>query len=427
MHRRGAAERLVLLDTTSDRVVELDARAWSVLGCADGTRDRDGIVAAAQRFGVTVGVDEVSELFDRLDALGWLAEGAPAGLLEGAPEPATRSDDRWIRELASARYRCDGRGACCRSYGTISLTPADVHRAASATDDHALQHRAHAVMLPVHGSAPTVMRAVALVDGGCRFLEDDGSCRIHRAAGMDAKPVGCRWFPTQLVDDGVEVRAAPAIECVCVAQPEADAPPLFEPVRVRDLPLGLSLRCIPPTVRAAGRMFDRAAAIACVDERLDPDVGDAPTQLWSLAAWLGGRTPTAVAAGALPERIAAVGRRASVRADVEASWRGEADLVVVRLRAIATASTLLAAPTMLAVITAAESDAVEHHVLRVARFLRTPLLAADAAAACEDTAVRMWIARAVAGLGLAPDADLTMRDTPLAAVAAAWRAERLGA
>jgi lysine-N-methylase len=427
LHRRGATERLVLLDTKSDRVVELDARAWSVLGCADGTRDREGIVAAARRFGVTVGIDEVAALLDRLDGFAWLADGAPHGLLEGAPDPATRADERPIRELVAARYRCDGRGACCRSYGTISLTPSDVHRAAVATDDHALQHRPHAVMLPIHGSAPTVMRAVALVDGGCRFVEDDGRCRIHRAAGPEAKPVGCRWFPTQLVDDGDEVRAAPAVECICVAQPEVDAPPLFDPVRVCDLPLGLSLRRIPARVPAAAQTIERARALGHVDDTLDPESGDPAMQLWSLASVLAGRSAAAPDPVALAARIAAVARRAAVRADVEASWRGDADLVVVRLRMIATASTLLSAPTMLAAIVASEGDSVERHALRVARFLRTPLLDEDAALSCEDAAVRMWIARAVAALALATDADLTMRDTPLAAVAAAWRAERLGA
>lgn len=427
LHRRGGVERLVLLDARADRVVELDARAWSVLGCADGTRDVRGVVAAASRYGVEVSVDEVVALFGELARLDWLTEGAPSGLVEGAVDPPHKGDHRWVRELTDARYRCDGRGACCRSYATISLTPADVHRAAVAlVDDHALQDRSHAVLLPIVGSAPTVMRAVALVDGGCRFLEDDGACRIHRHAGMEAKPTGCQWFPTQLVDDGEEVRGAPALECVCVAQPDAGAAPLFDPIRVSALPLGLSVRRVPAVVAAGTRRLERHEAVALVDGLLDPDAGDAPGQLWSLAGALAGEGST-IDTVAIAERFAAVGRRASVRADVEATWRGEADLVVARLRTIAMAAALLAAPTTLAVVmTSDELDPVERHALRIARFLRAPLVTGDAARAAEAAALRMWLARAVAALVDPTTRDVTLRDTPLAAVSAAWRVERLG-
>ncbi len=435
LHRIGMDDRLVLLDTARDRVVVLPAAAWSVLCHADGTRDVEGICLSARRFGAAVQPAAVLELLADLDALAWLDDGPACGLLEGEATPVATDDDRTVLEMVAARYRCDGRGDCCRSYPTISMTPADVHRIGAAmADDDALIHRSHRVFLPTVGSAPTVMRAVALVDGACRFLADDGACAVHRRGGAAAKPVGCAWYPTRLVDDGVEVRAAPAIECVCPARPDPSAAPLLPPTRVDALPLGVTIVRVPLRVRfAAGAEVDRAVAIAAT-ELFASGATDAPRALWTWgtrlaqAGWVGPEATCddTIEVSQVSSRFAAVAARARARVGVESTWRSDGDVVCRRLRRIATVAGLLAAPSAAALVLDVNGDpALERHVLAVASFARGLLVGDDVGRTARDLALQMWLARALAAFGDLGD-DVTLRETPLAAVLATWRAQRLG-
>jgi lysine-N-methylase len=435
LFRRGDDERLVLLDARDDRAVVLAATAWSVLCHADGTRDIAGIAAAARRFGADVGVEAVAHMFADLGALGWVADGAPEMLLEGLPQPIAPDDTRLVHEMVAARYRCDGRGGCCGVYPTISLTPTDVPRVcATMADDHVLAHRQHRVFLPTFGSAPTPMRAMSLVDGACRFLESDGACGVHRRGGAEAKPIGCAWYPTRIVDDGHELRGAPAIECACPARPDPTAPPLLPTVRGCDLPLGITLVRVPPMITHAGeRSVAREVAISAT-ERLREHADDPPRALWTWARALvdapGFCEPPSPGAGAIdPERVArrcaSVAKRATIRLGVETTWRGPDELVVRRLESIALAARLLAAPSGAALVTSTAADALERHVLDVAVFGRALLVTDDLARAAEDLALQMWLARAVAAF-VDERNDVTLRETPLAAVTATWRAQRLG-
>lgn len=433
LHRRAGEDQLVLLDARRDRVVVLAAVAYDLLCQADGTRDHAGIAAAARRFGVEISIDHVERMFAELAALDWLADGPVEGLLEGEAQPVAADDPRVVREMVAGRYHCDGRGDCCRSYPTISLVPADLHRVcATLPDDATLAHRPHRVFLPTVGSAPTPMRALALVDGACRFLEPGGACRVHRVGGAQAKPIGCAWFPTRLVDDGTEVRAAPAVECVCVARPDPTAPPLLPEIRVCDLPLGILLLRIPARVGfGPGAFVDRAEAVAGL-ERLAAAV-DPPRALWAWGrrlathgAWQPPAAAPTIEAAEIATRFAAVASRASIRGQVEATWRGPDDVVSRRLQLIRVAAQLLAAPTAVGLVDAAGGDhAIERHVLDVAVFSRSLLLGDVAEAAC-DLALQMWLARAVAAFAEASH-DVTTREAPLAMVAATWRAQRLGA
>lgn len=415
LFRRDGEDRLLLLDARDDRAVVLGAMAWSVLCHADGTRDVVGLVGAARRFGADIGARAIQSMLEDLDRLGWIVDGAPDTVLEGLPQALAPNDTRTIREMVTARYRCDGRGACCRSYPTISLTPDDVHRAsATMTDDPALAHRQHRVLLPLFGSAPTPMRAVGLVDGGCRFLEPGGACGVHRRGGAAAKPIGCAWFPTRLVDDGEEIRAAPAIECICPARPDPTAAPLLPEMRACDLPLGVTLSRVPERVATADGEVDRSAAIAALERLVDHD--DPPTALWRSSV-----DPRRVAA-----RCTAVAARATTRAAVERTWRAADDVVVRRLEAVAITARLLSAPVAAQlVIETAPADALERHVLDVAVFSRALLVGGDLVRAAEELALQMWIARAVTSF-VDATTDVTLAETPLAAVTATWRAQRLG-
>lgn len=422
----------MLLDARRDRVVVLPASAWSVLCHADGTRDVAGVVAAARRFGATVDVAGAEALLDELEALAWLGDGAPEGLLEGDAQAIAPDDRRWVREMVAGRYRCDGRGDCCRSYPTISLTPVDVHRVSAAmADDPMLAHRSHRVFLPTVGSAPTPMRAIALVDGACRFLEHDGACGVHRHGGAAAKPIGCAWFPTRLVDDGVEIRAAPVVECVCVARPDPSAAPLLPEIQACALPLGITLSRLPERVRfGGGREVDRSIAVATLEGIVARDPARA-LWTWSVAlgqgeAWCGVPEGAAIDASAVARRFGEVAERARIRAELESTWRGPDDMVCRRLRLLAVAAGMLAAPSVAALVVEAEGDAaLERHVLDAAIFSRSVLVGEDVARAVGEVALQMWLARATAAF-VGEEHDVTLRETPLAAVAATWRAHRLG-
>ncbi|MBC8069897.1 MAG: hypothetical protein IAG13_16285, partial [Deltaproteobacteria bacterium] len=288
-HLRAGHDELVLFDGEHERVLVLDARAWWVLGEADGTRDLDGVLAAARRHGASWSGPEVASFFAELDRLGLLADGAPESLVDGEVTARHTGDARSIRELPGARYHCDGRGGCCRNYASVAFTAADAQRACvSAPGRCNASNEAARVFLPMTGSAPTAVRAVMLVDGACAYLDPDGACALHRIGGIDNKPIGCRWYPARIVDDGTELRAAPRIECVCPARPSPGGAPLL-PEHVRcagDLPAGIVIGQVPAQVRVIDReLAERAAACEQLDDFL-ARVEEPARGCWGWAAQL---------------------------------------------------------------------------------------------------------------------------------------------
>jgi lysine-N-methylase len=440
-HLHGGRDELVLFDTDGDRVLLLDARAWWVLGEADGTRDLAGVLAAARRHGATWSTEEVAQLFTELDQLGMLVEGAPLSLVEGELTARHRDDRRPIHELPGSRYHCDGRGGCCRHYTSVAFTAADVQRAcATAPGRCNASNEPTRVFLPITGSAPTTVRAVMLVDGACAYLDSDDACSLHRAGGIANKPIGCRWFPARIVDDGTELRAAPAIECACPARPSDDGEPLL-PEQVRcaaDLPPGIVIAVVPPHVRVVDEVLvDRAPVCAELD-RFVQGVGDPARACWSWGAalaharaWVPSDAPPPGARAELDvRRIAAaagtIAARAAARAEAETLWRGEHHPACDRLRTIAAAAGVLAAPTAARMLLElpAPDPALEQHVLRAAVFVRAWLERGPLALRLTELALQLWIARALPSF-VSPAADVTLRETPLAALLGTWRTHGL--
>ncbi len=425
----------MLFDTERERVLVIDGRAWWVLGEADGTRDLPGIVAAARRRGATWTATQVERFFADLDAQRLLVDGAPASLVAGEAAPRHADDTRPIVVMPGSEYVCDGRGGCCRSYATIAFVPADVHRAcASAPLRGNAAHDPTRMFLPITGSAPTPIRAVTLVDGACAYLEADGACELHRIGGIDNKPVGCRWFPAQLVDDGEAIRAAPSIECVCPARPHPSGAPLV-PETMRTpaaLPTGVVIGRVPERVRIVDDVEgDRAPACAAIDRFVATlDDVDVARALWGWSIALGdaqqlvehGRPPSAVAVARISSIAGLIAARASARASAEALWRAADHPVCTRLRAIATAASVLGSPTAagaLVELRAADPE-LEARVVRAAAFVRAWLERGPLATRLAELAMQLWIARALPAF-VGEDADVTLRETPLAAVLAVWR------
>jgi len=276
---------VALHDPAGRSIRVVGVREWAVLSCADGTRDLAGIAAAVARHGIAIAPASIASFFGEIAELGWLVDGAPRELLAGRVESAHRTPPaRAVVPMPGIRIACDGSGGCCRAYATVMFLPQDVHAAEAAVaqaDDDGLR------FLPLHGSAPTAARAVGLRDGACAYLDADGRCRIHARAGHSAKPLGCRWYPTNVVDDGSQLRVAPVIECACAAMPVAHGDPLVPAGidRAADLPVGIAVERVPERVAIAEgieveraeafALLDRIAAVACP--------GDAIGWLWSLA------------------------------------------------------------------------------------------------------------------------------------------------
>ena len=59
-----------------DLVLSIGEREWTVLRCADGTRDIDGIVAAVEKSGRAVRQDHLIAFFDELETAGLIINGA---------------------------------------------------------------------------------------------------------------------------------------------------------------------------------------------------------------------------------------------------------------------------------------------------------------------------------------------------------------
>lgn len=421
----GDDERVALFDAAERRTYVIDARAWTILAGCDGTRDVPGISAAAARHGVFVGEGHVAGFLDQLDRAGLLVDGPPEDLIEG--EPSSERASKPLVEMPGARYRCDGRGGCCSTYASIVLTPDDIHRACATLPARGeAGHRPTHVFLPLAGSAPTALRAITHVDGACLYLDRDGRCGLHRAAGAAAKPVGCRWYPARLVDLGTEIRVVPSVECSCIARPVSGGDPLV-PHGITDaaeLPLGVTTTAIAATVELAdghavarARAFDEVDAIAAgLDDR------EPVEHLWRSAATSIGAHAGDVA-DEIAVRFAALGPRCRARAEAEAAWRGSGHPLVRRLGAMALAADVLAAPTALRALLGlpASDPALEAHVLRACVFGRLWLVDAPMVERLRGTAIALAWARALPAFTPDDLDDPTTRETPLAAVQASWR------
>lgn len=295
-----------------ERAMQIGEREWSVVQAMDGSRDVEGIALASR-----VATPHVRAFVEALEGLGLLGEDA-----EDAPPPAFAAD-RPVRALPGYRFTCDGRGACCATFSTVLFTPLEAARArAAAPEVEDGGHDAARVFTPAEGLDRT-LQAVAMRDGACVYLGDDG-CRIHAAAGAEAKPFGCRTFPMRFVDTGAEIRVAPRPECACVFAPGAD--PITDATRGGELPRALHV----PTLGVVRMGPDEVAPgefIAWSDARRPS--ADA-------AAWCAGTADAVAREGRAaedregdPARLraiaAGVGARAERLASVLADHRGDDD------------------------------------------------------------------------------------------------------
>ncbi len=357
-HIVGGEAIIILHDSRAERVAKIGEREWLLLRCADGTRDLDGIRAAAAAEGRGTKREHVETFFAELGRAGMLSDGV--GQL---PELPTRpAPDRPLVPLPNFRLHCDGSGSCCRLYPTTAFSPIEVSHArvhAPAVLDCGLDPMG--VFTPETGSVspPWRSQSVTMVDGRCAFLSAGQHCVLQEAGGVQAKPQGCRHFPTTFVDDGETLRVSVAPECACVfrsaLQPAPGGTALVSPAMTSAGDLDPSVFvsqladriCLTPswsvpcaTLVALGGALDRGL------QDVDADC-DAARLLWILAEQLeqGDCDPTRLDVAALigvamagsrtarapdhDELAALAGELSTVldrRINQDADWRAEADL-----------------------------------------------------------------------------------------------------
>jgi lysine-N-methylase len=410
----GSELRGALHDVETGRITTLDRVEWVLLAGADGTRDLEGVCAAAIREGARVTPAEAGAFFARLAAEGLLDDGVeepPAAPPASAAEEAAIAT-RPLDVLEGFSLHCDGRGSCCRFYGSVIFDPIEAARARALRPEvlgGGFRHE-H-VFSPHQGTGILGSSAVTLVDGRCAYLASSGRCSLHERGGPLAKPAGCRAFPATLIDDGETVRVSVAVECACVLASvgrPGGAPLVPEGARVRgDLDAGIGIATLPEVIAIAeGVSAPRAELVAWSRRAMaSGPFPDPAAALFGLADAIERRGLGEGTAGPWPALDAVVVRpwiealaRAAARAvRRDEAYRSERDLALRAARWLAITAALLLDPGVLEALLEAPVPApdAEHFYVRANlhghRLLDDPPLAR----ALRDRAVRLVVARAM--------------------------------
>ncbi|MDC3962904.1 YkgJ family cysteine cluster protein [Polyangium jinanense] len=411
-HRVGDEDFWVLHDQRSGLAYRLGAREWGLLAQADGSRDLEGIVAAASRASTFAKVETLRAFLAALHEAGLLAEGvAPL------PEPKVRGASRRLDPLPGFSLACDGRGSCCRLYASVIFRPVE-EAYARALLPRVLDAGDHPerAFTPLQGSSACGASSVPLVDGRCAYLDGSGLCRLHAAQGAHVKPLGCQTFPALFVDDGEAVRVAPAVECACVLASALDPQPkgaLLVPEGAQssaDLDEGILIVELPETLLLApGKHGTRADLVrfmhAVVDAPAPIDTAHALAALASsvetsdldpAAATRALAEPAPLDVELLRPFFAALASHASRRARIDATYRAEHDLARHAVRWIEAASRALAEDPTLAAPASSTRARAEAFYLRAGAHAYQ-LVSSDLplAHALRDRAARILLARAL--------------------------------
>ncbi len=398
---------MVLHDEARGDHLELSVEAWAVLEAADGTRDVLGIVAAATRAGARVGQASVKALLEQLAARDALVEGPPEHAADVVtPRPRDASVAMMpVESLPRYRFSCHGGGGCCRAYGSILTTPHDRSRARAAMPEQPVRGvPPQRWFTPSKGSAPTPLGVPFAHDGGCGFLGDDGRCEIHRSAGVDAKPRACAAFPTVAASDGIAVRVSVTPECACVLDSAGGTlgRPLGEAWSLgRDLSETTVIDVLPEAVGvAAGVHWTPSEVRTAVDEALVRLEHEDPAALcWTLAdAWSQGQ-PSEPELGPF---VASLHARASNLLRRHAAWRPSRDWVLGCLRWLVGTLHLLDDELASSVVAEASGDEAERLYVRASLWSYQGFTSRPVAAVLRTHAVKLWLARVMAAVPLAP-------------------------
>lgn len=261
VHVTPERTHVVLHDPRTDAIALISLDDWRLLREADGTRDLDALCLAAARLGIDPSEAGIVRLFHELAEAEMLSDGlAPSLRAPPIPRPAPPPPETPVEPLPDYGLVCDGRGTCCRSYGSVAFGPLEALRARLHAAALALPIPESELFVPLSGAqidAPDESLAVAQVDGRCAFLGRNDRCTLHERGGPEAKPLACRLYPAVFVFDGTTVRATVAPECACAfaSVGRADGAPVVPAgaATVRALGPEVGLRVVPETVALSPR------------------------------------------------------------------------------------------------------------------------------------------------------------------------------
>ncbi len=334
-------EKVVLYEPRAPRAATLDMHAWALLQLADGTRDIDALSLALTQQGIYSGEAKAVQLLSELHVSGMLVDGLAHRRIEDAePTPTpTPAPERVLEPLPGYSFRCDGGGGCCRFYGSVGFSLDEAERARPIAKKMDLPVGSDLLFAPGSGAQSDGKCSVALVNGRCIFLEGE-RCGIQARGGLEAKPLGCQYYPATLSDDGETVRVSVKPECSCVfASIGVEGESELLPVGVRtarDLPWFLvyppwrvreTFGVAPTRETTLGELRSWSNQLAGV---LATDV-DTPALMWTLADEVEeGSLASIPSPRAIPIERAqlwmdALARRARASAEVE-QWRSPSDL-----------------------------------------------------------------------------------------------------
>jgi len=237
-HVVGDDTHMLLTDTRTGRELIVGTREWQTLSEADGTRDLEGIRIALRRHGRRVSIAHLVAFFDTLREVDFIGEVLQAP--EPSPPHLGFSDSALVMPLKDYRFRCNGAGHCCETYGSILFSHQEALVARGSCPD-VLDggHNTTSPFTPERGGIPSGPLCVTRVEGACAYLGDERRCSIHAAAGAQSKPKGCQLFPITYFHDGEHIQLSVRPECVCVFQSldDPDAPTLEAASPGADSPL----------------------------------------------------------------------------------------------------------------------------------------------------------------------------------------------
>lgn len=242
--------RVILNDYRSEAVAQVSLASWKTLTLADGTRDLDALALAAVKEGLYAGAGDLLQLLTPLFDAGLLVGGLEPPAPPPPVAPPDDPDARPVAPLPGYTFVCDGRGACCRSYDTVSFVRVEAMTARVLSEQRPMPLDRDDMFTPLAGPVFEEVFAVAQRDGRCVLLDDEDLCSLHSIGGPNAKPHGCRFYPAAFADDGTEVRVSVGPECACV----------FASVGVTD---GAPL--VPATAKTFGDVRYRARVVSVPD------------------------------------------------------------------------------------------------------------------------------------------------------------------
>ena len=415
-HRARNEDFWVLHDEHSGAAYKLGTREWSLIEHADGTRDIEGIIAAAARDGTYARVPALQEFLEALHEADLLSDGVASVVAHVEPSRSLPLDP-----LPNFRLACDGSGGCCRLYSTIMFRPLEqaVSRSLLPHVFDAGNHPERA-FAPLSGSTPCGATSVGFVDGRCAYLGSERRCGLHAAGGSRGKPLGCRTFPAVFVDDGQAVRVTPAVECACVLasvrMPHEGEPLVAEhATTTNELDEGVHIARLPEMILVTAKRYCTRRDLVAWSRvvALSPPPIDtvgvfialaAEVEAWGLDTQAAERAlsaPRPADPDAMRSSLFTLVERARRRMNIDATWRSDSDLARRAVRWIHDAATALvedpaALPAILAAPAFAIDSVSEAFYLRAGAYGHQFVLGdAPLSLALRDRAARLVLARAL--------------------------------